>query len=479
MKRIKYLFLSALLMGFSMAANAQTGTAADVDAVKQLVKNKPADYDKQLKAYTKANKKNADNLVAIGRALYEAKDYTNATAFANAAFSAKKNFVPAFNLLGDIASVSEEDGGKAASYYEQAIHFAPKDPEAYRKYAIVYRTVSMEGSVAKLEELRSQRPDIPVDALIGHVNYVSQNYTAAMNAYAAESADRMTETDYTEFVISGYRCKKYVETVEAAKTGLKKYPNHVTLIRMAMYCLVEDEKYEEALSFGDKLFGMQGDDVVIAKDYMMYGRSLHGMKRYEEALKNYETGLSMKADDEKVRNTFYNYMAESYKAIKDYPKAIEYYQTYLNSQEKPSAIDFAEMGSIYAAYASALDGDEKMEYFKKADDWYADMLNKYPDTSEYVLFRRARVNAAMDGVNNEGRALPFCLQLIEEINKHENKSKTDITRLDFSYRQLLKNCLETKDYPKALEYANKVHEMFPEDEGVNNAIQQLEKVVNK
>ena len=70
MKTIKYLFLSALLMGFSMAANAQTGTAADVDAVKQLVKNKPADYDKQLKAFIKANKKNPDQLVALGRALY-------------------------------------------------------------------------------------------------------------------------------------------------------------------------------------------------------------------------------------------------------------------------------------------------------------------------------------------------------------------------------------------------------------------------
>ena len=48
MKQIKYLFVSALLMGFSTAALAQTGTAADIDAVKNLIKSKPADLSKQM-----------------------------------------------------------------------------------------------------------------------------------------------------------------------------------------------------------------------------------------------------------------------------------------------------------------------------------------------------------------------------------------------------------------------------------------------
>lgn len=478
MKAIKYVFLSALLMGFSMVANAQTGTSADVDAVKQLVKNKPADYDKQLKAYTKANKKNAENLVAIGRALYENADYTNAVAFANAAFSAKKNFVPAFNLLGDIASVSEEDGGKAASYYEQAIYFNPKDPEAYRKYAIVYRNVSLDGAISKLEDLRQQLPDYPVDALIGHVNYVSMNYTAAMNAYRKVADGKLSNDEFFEYVISGYRCKQYGETVDVIKKGLKQWSNDIPLTRMAMYCLVEDEKYEEALNYGGKLFGeLKANATIIAKDYMMYGRAFDGVKNYDEAIANYKQGLSMKSDDEKMKNEFYNYLGEAYKGKKDYPKAIEYYQSFLDNQEEPSAIDYAEMGSIYAAYASSLEGEEQMNYFKKADEWYAGMLKKYPDTSEYVTFRRARVNAAMDQINDEGRVIVFCKELIEMISSHETLSNTDKTRLDFAYRQLLKNALGTKDYPAALEYATKIHEMFPNDEGINNAIEQLTKAV--
>ena len=69
MKTFKYLLLGALLLGGSAASMAQDGTKADVDAIKNLVKNKPADYDKQVKNFIKANKKNADNLVAIGRVL--------------------------------------------------------------------------------------------------------------------------------------------------------------------------------------------------------------------------------------------------------------------------------------------------------------------------------------------------------------------------------------------------------------------------
>ena len=74
MNTMKYFMMGALLFGCSLGTMAQDGTPADVDAVRNLVKNKPADYDKQLKAFVKANKKNADNIVAMGRALMEEGD---------------------------------------------------------------------------------------------------------------------------------------------------------------------------------------------------------------------------------------------------------------------------------------------------------------------------------------------------------------------------------------------------------------------
>ena len=75
MKTMKYFMMGALLFGCSLGTMAQDGTPADVDAVKEIIKNKPADYDKQVKNYVSKNKKNAENLVAFGRAFFEAEDY--------------------------------------------------------------------------------------------------------------------------------------------------------------------------------------------------------------------------------------------------------------------------------------------------------------------------------------------------------------------------------------------------------------------
>ena len=69
MKTMKYFMMGALLFGCSLGTMAQDGTPADVEAARNLVKNKPADYEKQMKNFIKANKKNADNLVAIGQYL--------------------------------------------------------------------------------------------------------------------------------------------------------------------------------------------------------------------------------------------------------------------------------------------------------------------------------------------------------------------------------------------------------------------------
>ena len=125
MKAIKYVLMGVLMLGFGTSVKAQDGSKADVDAVKKLISSKPADLDKQMKAFYKANKKNADNLIAFGRAFYEAKDTANARTYAEYALQASKNkCAPAYILLGDIAAL-DDNGGAAAAQYDQAIYADP------------------------------------------------------------------------------------------------------------------------------------------------------------------------------------------------------------------------------------------------------------------------------------------------------------------------------------------------------------------
>ena len=182
MKTIKYLVMGVVLAGFSTTALAQDGTKADIDAVKKIISSKPANLDDQMKAFDKKNKKNAENLTAFGRAFYEVKDTANAEKYADMALKANKSYAPAYILKGDLAAMAE-DGGAAAAFYDQAIYFDPKNPEAYRKYASVYRKISPQGAISKLNDLRAQLPDYPVDAIIGHINYISNNFDEAIASY--------------------------------------------------------------------------------------------------------------------------------------------------------------------------------------------------------------------------------------------------------------------------------------------------------
>jgi thioredoxin-like negative regulator of GroEL len=128
MKAIKYVVMSLVLAGFSASAMAQEAEAkAAIDAIK----SKAANAAELVKTAQKKNKKNPEALVNIGRAFFEQGDTAQAHVFADLADVASKHkYAPAFILLGDVAA-ADNDGGKAAGYYNQATFADPKDPAGY------------------------------------------------------------------------------------------------------------------------------------------------------------------------------------------------------------------------------------------------------------------------------------------------------------------------------------------------------------
>ena len=169
MKAIKYLLAGALISVVSAPSVAQDVKSQVETITKVVVDNKsnPAAIEDQVKDFVKENKKNAEALAGLGRAFLEIKDTASAREYATMALDRgkdNKGKALASILLGDLAALSSNEGGGAASYYNQAIHFDPTNPTGYIKYAAVYRKVDPEGAVAKLEELRSVDPSYPVDA---------------------------------------------------------------------------------------------------------------------------------------------------------------------------------------------------------------------------------------------------------------------------------------------------------------------------
>jgi len=482
MKAIKYFLMGALLMGFSTGAVAQDGTKADVEAVKNLIKSKPADFDKQMKAFYKKNKKNAENLVAFGRAFYEVKDTANAAEYARYALSASKNkCAPAYVLLGDICALGD-DGGAAAQNYEQAIYADPKEPEAYYKYATVYRKIDPEGAVAKLEDLRQQRPDYPVDALIGHVNYLSMRYGPAIQAFERVPLTDLQRRDYVEYAFSGFLAKQYNKAVEICEAGLKKEPVNATLNRLAMFCNTEVKNYDAAIKYADVLFNkVDKDSVNISEmDHLYYGRALMGAERYDDAIAELQKGLKIEAEDASAHAELYNTLSDAYKAKKEFPDAIENYRKYLELAKEADATEWAGLGTLYMQYARVVEDEaERASIYQLADKAFAELIEKFPDAEEYGLQQRGYANANADPKMTEGLAKPHFERLIELILAHEERTDIDNNRLLDGYRYLMGYYYQQKDNEKALEYANKQLELKPDDEDLKKVVESLTKSLNR
>ena len=484
MKTIKYLFMGALLLSFSTGAVAQDGTKADIDAVKNLIKSNPADLAKQMKAFYGKNKKNPENLVAFGRAFYEAKDTTNAKVAANMALTAsKRQYSPAYVLLGDIYALGD-DGGQAAANYEQAIYYDKTNPDPYRKYALVYRKIDPEGAAAKLDQLQAERPDYPVDALKAHIYYLSMKYGKAIETYAKVPTSKMERTDFIEYANACFIAQQFQQGYDAAVAGLAKEPNNGTLTRLALFCSNKLKKYDNAVKYADALFTKVHKDSINYShlDYLNYGDALVGNNQLEQAIEQYKKGLTLEVEDKDLAD-LHKSLSDAYKQQKNFPEAIASYKNYLNSAKDPDAIAHAGLGTLCMNWARSLkqEGQEQLNEdeinaYKEADKVWGDLVEKFPDAAEYALFQRGRVNAMLDPDSKQGLAKPHFEKLAEMISARPEHDATDNTRLESSYRYLMSYYYSVaKDNKTALDYANKILEIKPDDEGIKKVVESLSK----
>ena len=226
MKTMKYLVAGLLLAGLSVPAMAQT-SQADIDAITKVIVDAKGDAiatKDQVKAFKKTYKKDATAIAALGRAFLEAKNYQMAEEIANLAIKANGKSAEGYILLGDIAS-AQDDGGKAAGYYEQGTYYEPANPTSYVRYATVYQKVDPDGAVAMLEKLRTVKPDYPVDAAAGRMYSRNGQLKSAMSHYD-KVADPTTIEDYIlfDYALTAYALEEYDKAVSLAQKGIQKYP---------------------------------------------------------------------------------------------------------------------------------------------------------------------------------------------------------------------------------------------------------------
>ena len=462
MKAIKYLVMGALMLGFGTQVKAQDGSKADVDAVKKMISSKPADLDKQMKPFYKANRKNAQNLYEFGRAFYEANDTANARIYANYALEASKNkFAPAYVLLGDIAALSD-DGGAAAAYYDNAIYYDKKLVEAYRKYAMVYRKIDPNGAARKLDELKANCPEVSVDAIKGHIFMVGGDEKAAYNEFKKVPISQLDKDYLNEFARVSYFQGHYEDALAACQEGLKDKPRNATFTRLAMFSNYELKNYEAAKDYIYKYFNETDSAKFSEYDHYYAALIYDALNEKQNAYDEYDKALALVQDGSMIKRwTILKTLSDAYLKDNNFEKAIKYYQEFTASKPGLTFDDEESLATIYSKYAKE-DAARKDELTNKAADIYAELAKKYPNQIAYATYMRANLRNSLDNNMEKSLAKPDYQKLVDILVAKADRTKGENTMLKTAYHYLMFNSYINKDVAGAKTYAEKILAIDPE-----------------
>ena len=327
MKAIKYLVMGVMLAGFSATANAQE---VELNAALDGIKSQAPTAAKLAEVAYKKNKKNPEAVLKLAQAFYAQKDTAAARKYANLANEAGKpkyQYAPAYLLLGDIESAYGTDGGKAAGYYNQSINFDPKNPEGYKKWAMVYRKISPSQAAKKLEEMKAQCPDEDVDAFKGHIFMLANDEKQAYENYAKADINKLDKGYLNEFVRASYFTGHFQDALRAAEAGLKIEPRNAVFNRLAMFSNYELKNYEAAKSYLNKYFN-ETDSVKFSEyDHFYTALIYQALEDKANMYEQYNKALELVNDQSMIKRwAILKSVSDSYLKDKEFDKAIEYYE---------------------------------------------------------------------------------------------------------------------------------------------------------
>jgi len=465
MKAIKYLLMGVLLAGFSATANAQE---EELQAALSAIKSKAGNVADVAKTAYKKNKKNPEALMKIARAFYEQKDTAGAIQFANYANEAGKpkyQYAPAYLLLGDIESAFGTDGGKAAGYYNQAINFDPKNPEGYKKWAMVYRKISPRQAAQKLQEMKVQCPNEDIDAFTAHIYMLAGDEKQAYENYMKADINKLDKGQLNEFARCSYFTGHFADALRASEAGIKLVPRNPTFNRLAMFSNYELKNYDAAKSYINKYFNETDSATFSEYDHFYTALIYQALEDNTNMYEQFDKALELVNDSSMIKRwDILKTVSDSHMKDKNFDKAIQYYNDLLACKKEVNFDDEEGLAGIYSKYADeTADAAKKKELLKKADAIYSELITKYPIQEAYATYMRASINNKMDDNMKNSLAKPFYEKVASLLSaKGADRSNGENIMLKTAYHYLMFNSYINKNVAGSKDFADKILAIDPE-----------------
>lgn len=452
-----------MMLSMSTPTMAQTDKA-QFDAIAKTIVDKNGDaaaLKDDIKAFTKMYKKNPEAMANIGRAFLEVDNYEKANEYADLAIKVGKNKAAGYLLKGDIAR-KQDDGGEAATWYQQATIFDKEDPTGYVKYARVYQKVDPKGAVEMLEQLRKVKPDYPVDAAAGYMYSNAKKLKTAMDYYDKVPNPAQLE-DYIlyDYTSTAYAIEDYEKAFRLAEIGSRTYPDYSSFNRVAFYSQNKLKDYNTALTYATKLFNKKDTLKFITNDYQFYGDVLSNLGRTEDAITAYKKVQEL----DPSRKDIFKMISDVYVQKKDWGNAVSHYQQYLDLLgAEANANHYRSLADIYIDQIDGADEAGKVAALRKADEVYANIATKFDYAKDYAAYQRANIHHQINTDLKKGEAKPYYEEYITLVEPKADKSASDMKKLAVAYQYLAVHYIQNDQVAKAKEYATKLLEVKPDDD---------------
>lgn len=246
----------------------------------------------QFKLATKFQNKSFIN-VAIARAYYNANPVAYAKDYEKHMDIARKQNLkdPAIYIMSGDAyrdkalAGGADDGisiGRAASEYEQAIHFNENSPEAYIKYARVFVNVNPDYAIERLKELNAKVPNSAMaQRELAERYYDNDQWTRAAQQYGKyiENPNHFVK-DEERYAVLLYFGNRFDESLAVARRILEQQPNSAQMRRMLFLNLQKKGDLAGARAAAEDFFKMPGVSFT-ANDYTTYAGIVNKLEDYD------------------------------------------------------------------------------------------------------------------------------------------------------------------------------------------------------
>ena len=391
-----------------LAANPENGYNYVGFGALDLLNGDVKAAEDNFKSAQKLAKKDADVVVSIARAYYNAdpvKYGNEVTKFIEKAHKMSKNKAPSIYILeGDILN-DKGEYGQAAAKYEQAITFDPSNSEGYVKFANAYFYVNKELGMQKLEELLQKQPNSAMaQRELAEKYFKADHWKKASDLYGKyiQNPNHFPE-DKARYAVLLYWGEKYPESLAIANEILAQNPNDLQSQRVRFLDQAALKDYAAAAENAKNFFENNKnnpDARFTSLDYITYAESLSNLGQDSLAIEQYEAAVKQFPENEDLLKT----LSTAYSQIKQYAKSADAYGAYLALQENPSLNDLFGMSGRYLnAAAYATDENEAKELSERGISYLNQVIDRTSEVSPLMYQRLARLYVAGHRVNGVPR----------------------------------------------------------------------------